>query len=174
MKSNIILATLCVGFLSSGAVYGHHCPSIPKNWDGKTLEASGPLTWSVGKMTSNLNLAKVSWQPHQAWIFTKTKKKQEKNGYFKCIYKAVDDDTKKVVGRLMIITPNTPDLEKLAAASEFKGEKEGATKKTATVENGYANKDETITGAKCVPIKGDLKTLNTFPSACDIISKPKK
>ena len=117
MKSNIILATLCAVFLSSGTIYGHNCPPIPKNWDGKTLEASGPLAWSVGKITPNVNLAKVTWQAHQAWIFTENKETRKKDGYFTCIYKAVDDETKKVVGRLKIITPNTPELEKLATAS---------------------------------------------------------
>ena len=174
MKSNIILATLCTVFLSSGTVYGLHCPSIPKDWDGKTLEASGALTWSVGKITSDVNLAKVSWQAHQAWILPENKKKHAKDGYFKCVYKAVDNKTKEVVGKLTIATPVTSELQKLAATSKFEGEKAGDTEKSAIVDNDYSNKDGTVKGAKCTPKKGDPEALNKFPSPCEIVSRPKK
>ncbi|OJW51200.1 MAG: hypothetical protein BGO67_12830 [Alphaproteobacteria bacterium 41-28] len=179
MKSKITLATLCTVFLSSDSLYGYNCPSIPKDWDGKTLEASGPITWSVGKITKDLNLAKVTWQAHQAWILTKNKKKHDKYGYFQCVYKAIDNKTKKTVGKLTIASPKTPELEKLAAGSEFKGEKidavgKGADEKASIADNQYSNKDKTVEGSKCTPTKGSPESLNKFPAACEIVERPKK
>jgi hypothetical protein len=170
MKSKLILATFCAALLSSSVVHGHNCPTIPEKWDGKTLEASGPLTWSVGKITSDVDLAKVSWKPNQAWILPENTKKHAKDGYFKCTYKAVDKEN-KVIGKLTVVTPVTPELQKLAATSEFKGEDEKADKKTVTVDNDYANKDGTVKGAKCTLKKGD-ETFNKFPAACEIVAKP--
>ncbi len=174
MKSKIKIVTLCTAFLSSGALYGYNCPPIPKDWDGKTLEASGPITWTVGKITKDLNLANVTWQAYQVWILTKNKKKHEKYGPIQCIYKAVNNETKKTVGKLTIASPKTPELETLATTYEFKGDKAEAAKKTAIVDAPYSNKDKTIVGAKCTPLKGSPEGLNKFPAACEIVQKAKK
>ncbi|HUX78357.1 MAG TPA: hypothetical protein VMW10_01215 [Alphaproteobacteria bacterium] len=170
MNQKIILATISVALLSSGTLYAHNCPPIPKNWDGKTLKASGPLTWSVGKITKDLNLAEVTWQAYQAWIFTKNEKKHDQYGYFQCVYKAVDPKTQKTVGKLTIASPKTPELAKLAASSAFKGEKTDVAEKTAKIVEQYSNKDKTVEGAKCTTVKRSAEALNKFPSACDIVS----
>lgn len=169
MQSKVILATLSAVIFTCSAVFGLNCPSIPEQWDGKTLEASGPLTWSVGKMKLNegVNLADVNWQAYHAWILPENKPQFLKYGYFQCNYKAVDKkEPGKSVGKMTISSPQTEELKKLAADHQFQGGSGGA------VVNDY--KSGVKQGAKCTPDVGSPEGLNKFPSACEIVERPKK
>lgn len=170
MKSKIILLSFCTVVLGQGAGYGLNCPSIPKNWDGKTLEASGPIAWSVGKLKLNedVELKDVaSWQAYHAWILPKNKKQYEKNGYFQCNYVGYKGEIKKEnkVGKLTITSPQTPELLTLAQSYEFRGGKDG------TVDNKYNKSGKE--GSKCTPTLNDPESINKFPPTCEIIEKKK-
>lgn len=136
------------------------------------MEPSGPITWSVGKLTLNegVKLEDVNWQAYDAWILPENKPRYLKYGYFQCNYKAVDkknpDPTKKSVGKMTISSAQTDEFKTLASAHQFQG---GSG---ADVNNNYDKSGKK--GAKCTPTLGSEEGINKFPAACDIVERPKK
>jgi hypothetical protein len=170
MHFKIILTTLSAVFLTSSAVCALNCPSIPEHWDGKTLEASGSIKWSVGKLSLNkdVKLEDVDWQAYTGWILPENKPQYLKYGYFQCNYKAVDkkEPGKKSVGKMTIQSEQTDEFKALASTHQFQGGSGGV------VVNDY--KSGVKQGAKCIPDVGSPEGLNKFPAACEIVERPKK
>jgi hypothetical protein len=166
MQYKIILATLSAVFLTSSAVYGASCPTIPeKDWDGQTLESSGPssVVWRVGsmKLKGDATLKDVKWKAYHAWILPENKQQYLKYGYFQCVYKAVDSSGKEV-GKMTVASQSAPDpaLKELADNSKFAGG-------PPDVKNDYTSGVKK--GAKCAPSNAEAN--NKFPPECDIISR---